>query len=620
MNASTSAPGTRVDQGLVIHVDDLAGVRDDIGPPTGVNLSLCALLVRDGYTLDDVLKRMECRKEFTWHAVDLSAIGHPLSNLPSPNAEVPMQVGVRRRPASLAPWKPFMRDLGVPVTDDEETSQESIIVAVRINAWSGQSRILLWCLGDISRSVPNSCTDNRFGLIAAINKHEAGSAISPWRTLPPGVSRRRVVGDPSARVRGLSHEARDGYRHRATTHSAGPAPIDGLRFDNVSDLLRGVSLRTEDALMNEIVGGRTLRFSTYVDSLKDLRVLADHVVALRDRDDYQGNWEWIDYVLPVTDRDVINEILDNLHAQILADENLAVDLMLSNRLCGDGINSRRILFGFPGESGTTRAAITWMELRRWLLRQSADQGSVTLRKNLRVTMEGYEKTSKEKCPIYENLVAEFEVSDESYILSDGEVLRVDRNFLQRIDSDLESSIAWSSFPFPTYQGGTEPNYLAGANERSHGRLAILDGHNIQLPGETSFEVCDLLSDDHRLIYGKLKGASKNFSHLCVQAETAAQILLRSSPARMQFLDHVSRVTQDAKLVAAAQEIAASLEERRSGSITITLLLLGSWRQRSLKSLPLVSKIRLRKTARFIEALGYNFEVASPDFDVKIVSG
>ena len=60
---------------------------------------------------------------------------------------------------------------------------------------------------------------------------------------------------------------------------------------NLTDLLRSLSLLTQDELMSDLEGRRTLRFTTYVESLADLATLADHLVMLRLRSEYQREWD-----------------------------------------------------------------------------------------------------------------------------------------------------------------------------------------------------------------------------------------------------------------------------------------------------------------------------------------
>jgi uncharacterized protein (TIGR04141 family) len=142
-------------------------------------------------------------------------------------------------------------------------------------------------------------------------------------------------------------------------------------------------------------------------------------------------------------------------------------------------------------------------------------------------------------------------------------------------------------------------------------LVLLDDRPVRLPGETPFEACDLFTDDGRLVFGKMKGRSSTFSHLCTQADTTAEMFLQHAPARDELLVRIAERARTRACEDAALNVATALEDRRPDTVTVTLLLLGPWRQRDLTTLPLVSRMRLRRTAARIKALGYRFEVAAP---------
>lgn len=128
---------------------------------------------------------------------------------------------------------------------------------------------------------------------------------------------------------------------------------------------------------------------------------------------------------------------------------------------------------------------------------------------------------------------------------------------------------------------------------------------------TPFEACDLFADDGRLVFGKMKGRSSTFSHLCAQAVTAAEMFLQHAPARDELLERISERARTTACEDAVLRVAAALEDRRPDAVTVTLLLLGPWRRPDLTTLPLVSRVRLRRTAARITALGYRFDVAAP---------
>jgi hypothetical protein len=54
---------------------------------------------------------------------------------------------------------------------------------------------------------------------------------------------------------------RDGYCHSVIAKGVSAAPVEGLRFDLMSDYLRGVVVRTEDELIPDLEGGRGLKIA-----------------------------------------------------------------------------------------------------------------------------------------------------------------------------------------------------------------------------------------------------------------------------------------------------------------------------------------------------------------------
>ena len=268
--------------------------------------------------------------------------------------------------------------------------------------------------------------------------------------------------------------------------------------------------------MPELEGARGLKFSTYVDSWSDLAALADHLVDLRDRTDYRREWEWVDHVVPVAPRGEVERLLGVLHQVVVDNENAPVDVVLPE--LGDGEQIPRLQFRMGRETAWS-APVEWRHVRRRLLRHPIGT-SAALRGNSDQA-DGCGRPAAVEIPLTDLLVAEFAHDGKQYVLGDGELLVTDTDFLHRLATAL-SAVPWSTFPFPDYRGGNEPDYLATAADRSGHRLALLDDQPIRLP-PTQFEACDLISDDGRLIFAKLKGRSSTFSHLFTQAEVAADV-------------------------------------------------------------------------------------------------
>jgi uncharacterized protein (TIGR04141 family) len=535
----------------------------------------------------------------TWSIVD-AADGSLRAAVPTPDDR--LSVVVRRRPAGTARWKPFLRGLGVPLNAVTDPETESVLVIVRTA--TEPVRTVVWCFGAASLVVPNDLVDGRFGLIVALNKHTAGTAIGAWRHLPEGTRRRLQRADPRAQVRQLSSTVRDGYRHSVVAKGVAAAPVEGLRFDSMSDYLRGVVVRTEDELMPDLEGGRGLKLATYLDGWSDLAALADHLAALRERTDYRDDWDWVDHVVPVAPRAEAERLLTELGRIVVDDPDATVDIVLPELEGGD-VAAAELAFRIGNESVWHRP-IEWRHIRARLL-QAAPGPVAPLHRKVRIKSGS---APVQEFPLRDLLVGEFRAEERQYVLGDGELLEVKADFLQRLDAAV-AAVPLSTFPFPTYRGGTEPEYVQTAPTRSGDRLVMLDDRPVQLRGETPFEACDLFADDGRLVFAKQKGRSSTFSHLCTQAEVAAEMFLQHGPARDELLTRIADRAKSVTMEDSALGVATALERRSPDTVTVTLLLLGPWRRLDLTTLPLVSRVRLRRAALRITNLGYRFEVAVP---------
>lgn len=525
----------------------------DADPPapaartTGRVLPLSILLISSDASLNDLDISFDDDHTVEWYVhSDQAGLGE---RRPDPDLAARLQVGLRRAKRGVPGWRPFLRELGVELTEDPTGRTESALIAVRCeDSIADEHRWLLFCFGGIGRSIPTEITDSRFGIISALNKQSLGDTLPPWRIVPAHAVRRRPATDRRPAVRNLRAEVHDGHRHRMTATSDSPSPLRGLRFDQVSDLLRGLSVTTDDEAMRDLSGDRSLRFSTYLESFEDFTNLADYLFALRLRTDYRADWEWVDNVVPVSTRAQADRILTSMAQRIGTDREPLVDLVMPEWDTMNAVSAKRLRVALPGERHRpSRVLMGWEQIRDWIVRTGPHDARKTpvLRSELRVSVEGDDTV--ERIKIADLIVAELEDDEQQYIISEGVVYRVEQSFLQRLNADL-ATLPWSSFPFPTYTGGNEPGYLNSVVGRSGDRVALLDRKNITLPGETAFEPCDNVTDDGTMVFAKHKGKSALFSHLCTQVVASAELLFRVPRARELFLDRVFEATTNESIL------------------------------------------------------------------------
>lgn len=130
-----------------------------------------------------------------------------------------------------------------------------------------------------------------------------------------------------------------------------------------------MSVRTNDELMRDVEGGRTLRFTTYLDSLDDFVALADYLVDLRDRTDYKADWGWIDWIVPLDTRTEADGVLREIVRRIGTPDEPAVDLVLPDWAAQNEHPSKRLPIALPGERKVPQRVLTsWKHLRSWIIK------------------------------------------------------------------------------------------------------------------------------------------------------------------------------------------------------------------------------------------------------------
>jgi uncharacterized protein (TIGR04141 family) len=188
------------------------------------------------------------------------------------------------------------------------------------------------------------------------------------------------------------------------------------------------------------------------------------------------------------------------------------------------------------------------------------------------------------------------------VVCDGDFYQVDRTFVQRIDDEL-SRVPESDLALPCYRGGTEGSYNQSVGRADPEQFAVLDRSLIYLPDETGIEPCDLVGASGALVHVKRKGKSSVLSHLFLQAVNSCDALRWSPEAKAQLRDMIKARGVSPTLVASALHALDRLEQG-GRDIEVVFAFLGDWRQRTITSLPLFSRVSLVQAARRIGQLGY----------------
>lgn len=504
-----------------------------------------------------------------------------------------------QRPSGPPPWQRFFEDAFGLSGFASGSRSTGAIVFCAVADGEGRTHWIGWCFGTGSRALRRRATDPRFGLVASLN------ALTP----PASGSN----GDDSApKLQQLEYRATSPYFQQAGHRASRSIPVEGFRFDTMSDLLASAGGKSYDPLLGDVVGGRALRFRTGVLEPRDFLALSRAAVDRWQEQRFLDAFPWANNIRPVDDEALEARLREQVLEELRQSPVSArVDVLLPDDLVALDDDRAIHYIGFPREKGASkgRVNLTIESAAKLVLREDTKRPG----KGLDAPLRFFDSVQEEidSVSVLECLCAEVALDGITYVLYDGSFFAVDDDFLARVNKDI-ASIPICQETFPAYKdGATEGAYLDGIKNDPAANFAVLDQSLLRVAGETPVEPCDLVTRAGGLIHVKLKGRSTLFSHLCFQVANSCALLSYSEEAQQQLFEKVEASGAPTSLIESALQGLEALPERRAG-LEVTFALLGRWGDRTIESLPLLSKISLSQTHKRVAQIGYRPTLALID--------
>ena len=515
-----------------------------------------------------------------------------------------MIVAIHERPRGLPGWQEFLQEnFNVFGIDAPSASLGAIVFCAMTDGESSDSvRWVAWVFGACSRICRRAASDPRFGLTVTLNTLaaellEASNAVETlvrFDNLKP-------------RLNMLKYKTTAPYFQQTGHQASRDIPVDGFRVDRYSDLVSAVGGSTTDSLFHHLSGGRSLQFKREIRHVDDFTSLSIEILARSNLSGYKEVFGWIDNISPVEDPQGIADLRRFLVKDLLRDPMpRTVDIMIPDDLpeLGSGSAIQYILMPHRQRRNACDLVLTPEMIARLVAGAVPEDRDLVLDQDLRFLDASKQEITS--ATVLECLCADLRIGAEQYILYDGNFYRVDPDFIRYVD-DAISAIESSDLEFPPYRGGTEPAYNLRIKENLADRFVVVDGELIRLPGQTGIEPCDLVGPEGQLVHVKRKGRSSVLSHLFSQAVNSCKMLKVSDDARKQFTGIIGECSGSPELAEEVIAALASLNSKENG-IEVVFAFLGSWRGRSVRSLPLFSRIALSQAVESINLMGYRARV------------
>ena len=499
-------------------------------------------------------------------------------------------------------WASFIES-GFPALRVGTASSPSALMLVRANSGGNRRRladpVFAFAFGTSGRHmIRSTCYERNFGLRTALN------VIYPRS------------GQGSSRIRSIDTKQRGSTVMRKRQQSSELSDFNIFGVNRMRDVLSkasGVPADT-DLWGKRVTGGDSLSIDRPIQ-FSELGDLCRSLDAAHSLDDYREQFDWIDYIRPITDPSAIAELEMELLARLRARD--LGNLALAPPEILDWEHVARFRFSFDRTRSKTSSDIQRVDIRLpdWVtgmraksLLDNLDMDDLRSQRVIALDGDGREWKS---WPVAKCLVGEMSLNGATYILDEGDFFSVRADYINDLDQVIDS-IPISSVTLPD---GT-PTMV----EADYNRLAadaaghlLLDRQTIRLTGQSPVEICDLLSKQRHLIHVKRHLGSSDLSHLFAQGFVSAESLQMSTDFRSKAQEKINAVSGGNAEFDFFENAAVQTSE-----FEIVYAIVERWNGRSMSAaLPFFSKVNLREVNQLLTSRG--FRVSMKQVEAKLAN-
>ncbi|WP_438456013.1 DUF6119 family protein [Vreelandella venusta] len=387
------------------------------------------------------------------------------------------------------------------------------------------------------------------------------------------------------------------------TQAVRDSSVDVFGIDVSKDILRAVtgSPLESTGFLNVSGGDSVYSFSKVID-FNDLPSISQSLIDYYEAESYQASFAWVDNIRRVKSDNKKSELDEVLRAQIEQKNNLNLSLTIPEIISWDEVAG----FSYTRTKTIVNPTLNVSDYFSGLADEYLSLSALKAHKVF-VHKEGSDEISYS---LYKSVYFEVEDGGKCYVLFSGDWFEVDNDFVVQLNRKLDN-VDISALDFPSVhvwtQGDKDKIEAEGAyNERAANSHSyhLLDKKLVKSRATTSaIELCDLLSDQKKLIHVKhKKGGSAGLSHLFAQGYVSAELILSDR----EFRKNARRKLQ---IVQAGLNRLLPLDRINSGEYEIVYLVLGEGSETVKSSLPFFSKINMVKAHENLTQKGFKVSIA-----------
>ena len=366
--------------------------------------------------------------------------------------------------------------------------------------------------------------------------------------------------------------------------------VSSLAGFSKSDNL-GSSIAGKDAL--------TVSVKTVVDNLPQI---CSEAYINYGKDDYKNYFGWIDQILHIRERDLIEKLDSRLVDAINEALNGSVTecLHLAFPVIYDPEKTNSIKYkGF-------RSSVIYPDLDLSEYIEALRDRGITeyspkyLKSHTVHEVDGDGRDCGDKWKIRDCICIETTFEEQIYVLSGGVWYKIDSDLANVVKGFFDQVTRINLHPAEPGEKEEEYNRRVAANDDNG--LLCLDRKLIRPTGATSdIEVCDLISRKKELIHVKNKTSSSRLSHLFSQGTVSAQVLAGDSQSRDKARSKIREVELETNQTGYESILPESKDVFNPPDFTVVYGVISAGSE---PVLPFFSLITFRQAAQYLRTLGY----------------
>lgn len=409
--------------------------------------------------------------------------------------------------------------------------------------------------------------------------------------------------DPG-RLIGVEAKTRSRQTMRSRRQASRATTLEEFDVDRFRDVVGAASGRPADigAWGARVTGADAIYLNPTI-VFDQLPGLCRRLIESHNQDDYKDQFDWLDDLQPVADRDRIAAIEADVVDALINSNTGHLDLSPPEIVDWTQVDGFRFHFDRRRDVRPDLRLVDYLEGIDG--RGGLGQLTIEFLKNRNVFALDRNGQQGHKWSVWECLIGEFETDQGTVVLDEGEFFDVSPTYLDQLNKYIDR-IHHPAVRLPVADGAMrESEYNLSVAQTVQGCL-LLDTKTVASPGQTTpVEICDILTHDHEFVHIKRHLGSSDLSHLFSQGSVSASVLHDDPTTRGRMRQVIREASGNDPLFdfIVADAIPPS-------DFVVVYGVIANWRGRSLAdALPFFSKVNLRTHTNELRRRGYGVAFA-----------